>query len=80
MAWRAAVMAGPRPEIRAGDLGIAAGRPPDGDTLAAQVEAVERRAITAALAAEGGNRTRAAERLGMSRQGLLNKMERYGLG
>ena len=63
------------------DLGLAGvGRPsPDGSTLSDQVEALERRAIGAALAAEGGNRSRAAKRLGLSRQGLLNKMGRYGL-
>ena len=56
-----------------------AARSRDGDTLAAQVEALERRAIRAALAAEGHNHTRAARRLGLSRQGLLNKLDRHGL-
>jgi DNA-binding NtrC family response regulator len=32
-----------------------------------------------ALAATQGNRSHAATRLGLSRQGLLNKMDRYGL-
>ena len=36
-------------------------------------------AIAAALASEGGNRSRAATRLGLSRQGLLNKIARYEL-
>ena len=49
-------------------------------TASEAVEAVERRLIASALEREGGNRTRAAKRLGLSRQGLLNKMERYGLG
>ena len=75
---RAAVMAGRRP-IDAADLGLTVAAP-DGTGLAAQVEALERRAIRAALAAEGGNRSRTARRLGLSRQGLLNKMERFGLG
>ncbi|MCB9765731.1 MAG: sigma-54-dependent Fis family transcriptional regulator [Alphaproteobacteria bacterium] len=76
---RAAVMAGPRRLIEPQDLGLRAPDTPDGDTLAEQVEALERRAIAAALAAEGGNRTRAAKRLGLSRQGLLNKMARFEL-
>jgi DNA-binding NtrC family response regulator len=32
-----------------------------------------------ALAAEGGNRTRAAKRLGLSRRALLYKILKYGL-
>lgn len=77
---RAAVMAGPRPMIEPMDLGLAEVSAPDGESLEAQVEALERRLITGALAAEGGNRSRAAKRLGLSRQGLLNKLERYGIG
>ena len=78
---RGAVLAGPDGRIEAADLGLGApgSASPDGSTLADQVEALERRAIRAALAAEGGNRTRTAERLGLSRQGLLNKLGRYGL-
>ncbi|MCB9742195.1 MAG: sigma-54-dependent Fis family transcriptional regulator [Alphaproteobacteria bacterium] len=76
---RAAVMAGARALIEPADLGLRALETPDGGTLAAQLEALERRAIGAALAAEGGNRTRAAKRLGLSRQGLLNKIARYEL-
>jgi len=83
---RAAVLAADRGHILPDDLGLrsapggAPGRAPDGGTLAEQVTALERRVIRAALSAEGGNRTRAARRLGLSRQGLLNKMGRYGLG
>ena len=78
---RAAVMAGDRTEVTPTDLGLrAAPAAPDGETLQAQVEALERRCIRAALAAEGGNRSRTARRLGLSRQGLLNKIDRYGLG
>ena len=40
---------------------------------------VERAAIVAALDAEGGNQSRAARRLGLSRRGLIYKMERHGL-
>jgi len=76
---RGALMAGGRGVIHADDLGLRAGRGPDGDTLAEQVERLERRVIKAALAAEGGNHSRAALRLGLSRQGLLNKLDRFEL-
>ena len=77
---RGAVLAGARPLIEPVDLGLnAAPNSPDGTTLADQVAALERRAIQAAMAAEGGNRTRAAQRLGLSRQGLHNKLARYEL-
>jgi DNA-binding NtrC family response regulator len=39
----------------------------------------ERQAIEEALAATGGNQTHAAARLGISRRGLIYKMERHGL-
>ncbi|HMV68907.1 MAG TPA: helix-turn-helix domain-containing protein, partial [Myxococcota bacterium] len=77
---RGAVMAGPGTRIEASHLGLAPASGPSGETLEAQVERLERRAITNALALEGGNRSRAARRLGLSRQGLLNKIARYELG
>ncbi|MBV8230325.1 MAG: sigma-54-dependent Fis family transcriptional regulator, partial [Planctomycetaceae bacterium] len=40
---------------------------------------VERRAIQRALRACGGNRTRSAERLGISRRQLFDKIREYGL-
>lgn len=43
------------------------------------VDGVERHHIRAALTASGGNRTEAAEMLGLSRQGLYAKIKRYGL-
>jgi len=43
------------------------------------VDGVERHHIRAALNASGGNRTEAAEMLGLSRQGLYAKLKRYGL-
>jgi DNA-binding NtrC family response regulator len=43
------------------------------------LEDVERQAIVAALAAENGNRTRAAMRLGISRRALIYKMIKYSL-
>lgn len=45
-------------------------------TLAEAVANLERRMIAAALAAEGGNRSAAARRLGLSRAGLLKMMAR----
>ena len=40
---------------------------------------MERAELIAALAAEGGNRTRAAKRLEMSRRALIYKIAKYGL-
>jgi DNA-binding NtrC family response regulator len=40
---------------------------------------LERTLVREALAACQGNRTRAAQKLGLSRRGLLNKIKRYGL-
>ncbi|MFO0761857.1 MAG: sigma-54 dependent transcriptional regulator [Byssovorax sp.] len=88
---RALVMAAGRGEILEEDLSPALQRssargaspapsdPAGGETLEAQIAALERREIGKALAATGGNRSQAAARLGLSRQGLLNKIDRYGL-
>ncbi|MFM2244961.1 MAG: hypothetical protein RL071_1035 [Pseudomonadota bacterium] len=81
---RAAVLGAGQAELQPEDLGL--GSPPstaEGSvegTLSAAVDALERRMISEALQAEGGNRSRSARRLGLSRQGLLNKLDRYGLG
>jgi two-component system response regulator AtoC len=59
-----------------------AGSPALGDgagTLEEAVEAAERRAITAALAAADGNRRDAARRLGISPRTLFYKLSQYGL-
>jgi DNA-binding NtrC family response regulator len=87
---RALVMAAGRGEILEDDLspalrGPAANRAhgdaslPEGATLEDKIAALERREIAAALTATSGNRSHAAQRLGLSRQGLLNKMDRHGL-
>ncbi|HEX2570480.1 MAG TPA: sigma-54 dependent transcriptional regulator [Polyangia bacterium] len=91
---RATVLAGDDPEIDAEDFsaavaapvgaaarprGATSGSPEEATTLQEKVEALERREIAAALTRHGGNRSRTAEALGLSRQGLLKKMERYGL-
>ncbi|MCG8459616.1 MAG: sigma 54-interacting transcriptional regulator [Holophagales bacterium] len=44
--------------------------------LVARLEALERRLIVAELEAQGGNQTRTAEALGISRNGLLQRMKR----
>jgi DNA-binding NtrC family response regulator len=50
-----------------------------GRSLAAQMEAVERKAITTALKEAAGNRAAAARLLGISRQALAQKMKRLGM-
>ncbi len=47
---------------------------------AGTVKELERRAIEEALARWEGNRTKAAEELGMNRRTLFNKMKEYGIG
>jgi len=56
----------------------AASIPPAG-TVKDKLADLERRSIEEALAAENGNQTRAARRLGMSRRALIYKIEKYGL-
>jgi Nif-specific regulatory protein len=58
------------------------GEPPVPDAveslrLGEAVEQLERRLITAALQRSGGNRSQASRLLGVTRQGLLNKLARY---
>jgi transcriptional regulator with PAS, ATPase and Fis domain len=85
---RATVLAGDRLEIEPEHLAFVTARrarsvrPPaqEGATLRERVEALERREIAATLERCQGNRTHAAEALGLSRQGLLQKMQRYGVG
>jgi Nif-specific regulatory protein len=48
-------------------------------TLKKAVEDLERRMLTEALASTRNNQQQAAKLLGLSRQGLINKMKRYGL-
>jgi DNA-binding NtrC family response regulator len=45
-----------------------------------QIAAIERKAVEDALAAEGGNQTRAAQRLGLTRRALIYRMEKYKIG
>lgn len=48
--------------------------------LADQVQALEIKLITGALEETGGNRIKAANLLGITRQGLYNKLKRYRIG
>jgi len=64
-----------RDEIRAEDLSLPEG-PGGPGTLKDAVAALERRMIDDALRACGGNKAQAARRLGLSRQGFLNKLRR----
>jgi two-component system response regulator AtoC len=57
----------------------APGEPADSLPLRALLAEVERRAIRRALLACGGNRTRTAERLGISRRQLFDKIREYDL-
>ncbi|OZG71135.1 sigma-54-dependent Fis family transcriptional regulator [Hahella sp. CCB-MM4] len=54
---------------------------PSGDgTLEQQVSRLEIQLIEQALAQFQGNKTRTADHLGLTRQGLLKKIQRYGIG
>jgi DNA-binding NtrC family response regulator len=90
---RALVMAGGRGEILEEDLSPSLRQGPatktadlqseateeNGRTLEEKIAALEHREIVAALRRTGGNKSQAAVQLGLSRQGLLNKMDRHGL-
>ncbi|MFN0165716.1 MAG: sigma 54-interacting transcriptional regulator [Bryobacteraceae bacterium] len=56
-----------------------AGSPARPKTIPEAIEEVERRLIADTLASTGNNQLRAAKILGLSRQGLINKMKRYQL-
>ncbi|MGE0396120.1 MAG: helix-turn-helix domain-containing protein, partial [Kofleriaceae bacterium] len=49
------------------------------DSLPAAVEALERRMIGAAMRRHGGNKTRAAEELKVSRRNLIRLVQKYQL-
>ncbi len=81
---RATVLAGDRREIQPEDLSFTnaerPGPPATGElTLPQKVEALERKEIEEALKRFNQNRTHASQALGLSRQGLLKKLERFGL-
>jgi DNA-binding NtrC family response regulator len=51
----------------------------NGGTLKSQVDAFERAILVDVLGAHGGNRTRAAGELGMTREGLHKIIKRHGI-
>ena len=51
----------------------------DGGPLKERIDRIERRLIQEALGQNGGNQTRTAEHLGLTRQGLIKKMQRHGV-
>ena len=53
--------------------------PPASTALRSEVEALERRRILEALEQCGGNQTRAAKALGISRRTLLSRLDEYGV-
>jgi len=63
-----------RPNVERYDIGH-----PEGLTLKARMEILERRILQEALARAGNNKTRCAKELGLSRYGFLKKLDRYGL-
>jgi DNA-binding NtrC family response regulator len=85
---RALVMAVGRDEVLEEDFSPGLRAPPSvvaptvvdqRSSLEEKIAALERSEILRALAQTNGNRSQAAELLGLSRQGLLNKIARYGL-
>jgi Nif-specific regulatory protein len=61
-------------------LTVGAGEPPKSEHVApTSLAEMEKRLIASVLAHTSGNRTRAAEVLGISREGLRTKMQRLGL-
>jgi DNA-binding NtrC family response regulator len=50
-----------------------------GDRLRNQVQAIERQHILDALTRCGGNQTRAAKELGISRRTLITRLEEYNI-
>jgi transcriptional regulator with PAS, ATPase and Fis domain len=51
----------------------------DGKTIDEVVASIERRMIETALRKAGGNKQKAAQALGLSRQGLLKKIKRLAI-
>jgi DNA-binding NtrC family response regulator len=57
----------------------AGANPQTAKLLHAALEELERQMIQKALAASGGNKLKAAQSLGLSRQGLFKKLKKFGL-
>ena len=65
--------------VRGEDFQVAMALPP-ADLAGGTMEEIERGAIERALSDVGGNRRRAAERLGIGERTLYEKLKRYGIG
>jgi two-component system, NtrC family, response regulator AtoC len=66
-------------EITEEHLDLQAPDRPSGGSLQADVDALERKRIIEALEACGGNQTRAAQKLGISRGTLLSRLKQFGI-
>ncbi len=64
---------------RASQSAIPASTSSGGSVLREEREAAEKRAVLEALELTGGNQTKAAENLGVSRRTLVNRLQEYGL-
>jgi DNA-binding NtrC family response regulator len=74
-----AVLMAAGPAIRVADLGLRAGGEAVRGVEEMSLEEVEVLLIKKALAREGGNVSRAADALGLSRSALYRRLQRYGL-
>jgi two-component system, NtrC family, response regulator AtoC len=69
----------PRQEQEEAGSRAAPPRTPNEPSHSSSMGEIERQAITRALAKWNGNRTKAAQELGISRRTIINKIKRYGL-
>ena len=67
------------PHVAAGEGAAAEDSGPDSLQMRPRIERLERTLIREALTQHGGNQTRAADALGLSRFGLQKKLRRYGI-
>jgi transcriptional regulator of acetoin/glycerol metabolism len=65
--------------VQAADLNLTPLRTGESGSGAREVDSMTREAIEERLRAAGGNVSRAAQSLGLSRQALYRRMERFGL-
>ncbi len=74
-----AVLVGPGPLVRPGDLGLRTSREPSGRLEDLSLEEVESLLVKKAMHRFDGNVTRAAAALGLSRSALYRRLQRLGL-